>query len=416
VSANVFQRIFEQRAGKLKTFESLHNENFRLLWTGNLATQGGSFINSVAVGWLVFEKTQSAGWLGVSGFVSGIPMLLFALVGGVMADRLNRHKLMLFNQLIGMIVSLLFVALLWFDVIEIWHILSLSFVLGMTSAINVPVRQAMVPALVGRENLVNALALHSVGLNTMRILGPSLAGVLIATIGPVGCFAVQAVGFIWAFVNVLQMRVPPQAPVDHAVSPARTLVDGLKYVATDRTLFWILAVVALPTFFVFPYQQMLPLFAEEVLGVGPTGLGMLTASVGAGALISALAVASLGNFNGKGRLLMVGLLTYPVFIGLFALSPWFPASMAVLLFAGMAWSIASAIAQTLLQMQSHPHFAGRVMSVFALTWGLQPIGNLLLGGIADVIGAPLALGGASGIALLLIAFLFARQPNLRRLA
>ncbi|MBI5878878.1 MAG: MFS transporter [Chloroflexi bacterium] len=415
MAANGLQRLIEQRAGELKTFESLRNDNFRLLWTGNLATQAGSFINTVTVGWLVYEKTQSAGWLGISGFVSGIPMLLFSLVGGVMADRLNRHRVMLFNQMVGMLVSLAFVALLAFDIVEIWHILALSFILGITSSINVPVRQAMVPTLVGRENVVNALALHSVGLNTMRIVGPSLAGVLIATIGPVGCFVVQAAGFIWAFINVLQMKVPPQAPVDRKVSPLRTLTDGLAYVAGDKVLFWILAVVALPTFFVFPYQQMLPLFAEKVLAVGPTGLGMLTSAVGIGALTSALAVASFGNMRGKGRLLMFGLILYPLFIGLFALSPWFAGSLVALLFAGMSWSIASAIAQSLLQTLSKPQYAGRVMSVFAVTWGLQPIGNLAVGGVADAVGAPTALAAGCVIALVLTLALFARQARLRQL-
>jgi predicted MFS family arabinose efflux permease len=316
-----------------------------------------------------------------------------------------------------MLVSLLFVLILWLDRVEVWQILLLSFVLGIANSINVPVRQAMLPTLVPREDLVNALALHSVGLNTMRIVGPSLAGVLIASVGVIGCFVVQAAGFVWAFINVLQMKPPPQAPVDRAVGPLRTLMDGLVYLRNDRTLMALILLVALPTFFVFPYQQMLPLFAEGVLHVGAPGLGMLTSAVGIGALASALAVASFGNIRSKGRLLAAGLSLYGLFIALFALSPWFGASLLALLCAGMAWSVSSAIAQTLLQTLSKPQYTGRVMSVFAVTWGLQPIGNLVLGGVAEGIhNPPLALAGASFLSVALTLWMLGRMVHVRELA
>ncbi|MBI1800625.1 MAG: MFS transporter, partial [Chloroflexi bacterium] len=370
------------RAFALRTFSSLRHRNFRLLWTGNLATQAGYWMNSVAVGWLVFDMTHSAAWLGISGFVSGIPLLLFSLVGGVLADRVNRWKLLMVNQMLGMGIALAYALLLTFGLIELWHILLLSFLFGVMQAINVPTRQAMMPTLVGRDGLVNAVALHSVGMNTMRIVGPSIAGVLIATVGVKGCYWVQAVGYIWAFVNVLQMRVPPQAPIDRARSPLRNLTDGVRYLFSDKTLLGLMTLVAMPTIFAFPYQQLLPLFANDILNVGPTGLGLLTSAIGAGALVTALGLASAGDLKAKGRLAAATTTIYGAAIAAFALSPWFPLSLLALAAAGILWAIASALIQTLLQMQSKPEYVGRIMSVFALTWGLQPIGNLIIGGAA----------------------------------
>ncbi len=408
-------RRLSNRALTLRTFSSLRHRNFRLLWTGNLATQAGYWMNSVAVGWLVFEKTHSAAWLGVSGFVSGVPLLLFSLVGGVLADRFNRWKLLMLNQMLGMGIALTYALLLTLGLIEVWHILVLSFLFGVTQAINVPTRQAMLPTLVEREDMVNAVALHSVGMNTMRIVGPSLAGVLIATIGAVGCYWIQAVGYVWAMANVFQMRVPLQLHIDRSVSPLRALMDGIRYLFGDQTLLGLMTLVAVPTLFAFPYQQLLPLFAEKILHVGPTGLGLLTSAVGSGALITALGLASAGSIPAKGRLLAVVLVLFGVAIACFALSPWFLISLIALAGAGITWSIASMLNQTLLQMTSRPEYVGRIMSVYALTWGLQPVGNLIIGGTAEVTGAPIALALGGAVSVMGTVLLLVRLPRIRKL-
>jgi MFS family permease len=415
MSAGAWQQRIAQRASGLRTFSSLRHRNFRLLWTGNLATQAGYWMNTVAVGWYVYNQTESAFWLGISGFISGIPLLLFSLVGGVLADRVNRWKLLMVNQAIGLVIAAAYVVLLLLGILEVWHVLALSFLFGITQAINIPTRQSMLQTLVEKDDLVNAVALHSVGVNTMRIVGPSIAGVLIATLGVIGCFALQAAGYVWAFINVLQMRVPPQTPIDRTRSPLRNLTDGVSYLFSDRTLLGLMLLVSAPTLLVFPYQQMLPLFAEEVLAVGPTGLGLLTAAVGIGALVTALVLASLGDIRLKGRPLAGALIMYGVTIALFALSPWFGASLLALAAAGTSWAIASALCQTLLQTTSKPEYVGRIMSVYALTWGFQPVGNLIIGSAAGVIGAPIALAAGGVLSTLLVVALLVRLPRLRAL-
>jgi MFS family permease len=369
----------------------LRHRNFRLLWTGNLATQAGYWMNTVAVGWLVFDKTESAAMLGLSGFVSGIPLLLFSLVGGVLADRVNRWKLLMLNQLTVLLIALAYALLLTFGLLHVWHILTLSFLYGITQSINVPTRQALVSTLVPRDDLVNAISLHSVGMNSMRIIAPAIAGVLIGSVGVVACYWIQAAGCLWALANVWQMRVPPQAHTNRAVSPLRNLTDGVRYLFSDATLLGLMMLVAVPTIFAFPYQQLLPLFAEKILNVGATGLGMLTSAVGIGALVSALVVAS-AAIQRKGWWLALVIVIYGAAIAAFAVSPWFGTSLLALAAGGMTWSAASALCQTLLQTHSKPEYVGRIMSVYALTWGLQPLGNLIIGGAAEYLTAPIALG------------------------
>ena len=383
-----------------RTFSSLRHRDFRLLWTGNL----------------VFDKTHSAWWLGLSGFVAGIPMLLFALVGGVLADRMNRWRLMFSVQLVSLVIALIYSLLLTADRLELWHILTLSFIFGASNAINVPVRQAAVTTLVPRADLINAISMHSVALNTMRIVGPSLAGLLIAYVGIVACYWIQTGLYVLALVNVLQMKLPPQTSANRSVSPLRNLTDGLRYLFSEKTLFGIMLLVSMPTIFAFPYQMMLPLFAQQILQVGPTGLGLLSAGVGIGALVTALLLASAGNVQGKGQKVAVFITLYGLSVALFSLSPWFPASLLALAGAGATWAVSSALCQTLLQTQSKPEYVGRLMSVYALTWGLQPLGNLLIGNGAEFIGAPyaLGLGGlASAIGTLIVLW---RLPQIRKLS
>ena len=256
-----------------RTFGSLRHRNFRLLWTGNVATQGGYWMFSVAQGWLVLELTSSnpALWLGAVAFAGGIPLLLFPLIGGVVADRFDRKKLLLIYQSFSTLYITVFAILVTFKLVEIWHVLVVAFLFGSTMALNIPLRQALVPSLVGKEDLMNATALNSVGFNAMRVVGPAMAGVLISTIGTLGIFWIMVVLYVWAMLWIVQMELPPREPPKEHVHPFKNLTDGLRFMRGRPDLISLMLAISVPTLLALPYLYLFPLYAKNILGVGATG-------------------------------------------------------------------------------------------------------------------------------------------------
>lgn len=383
-----------------RTFGSLRHRNFRLLWTGNIATQAGYWMFGVAQGWLVLDMTQTdpAFWLGMVGFAGGLPLLLFSLFGGVLADRFNRKKLLLIYSITSASFITLFALLVTLRLVQIWHVLAVAFLFGSMMSLNIPLRQSLVPSLVEPENLLNATALNSVGFNSMRVIGPSLAGVLITTIGTVGVFWLMVICYVWAILWVVQLDIPPQTHNHRHVSPIKNLVDGLRFLKRDPQVLSLMGLVTVPTIFALPYLQLVPLFARNIFQVGATGLGLMEGAVGLGALLASLIVASLGVVRRKGRLLVITTVAYAVLVALFALSPIFILSLVILFISGIAWSMLGSLNSTLIQIATPDEYRGRVFSAYSLTFGFQPLGNLLIGSLANAIGAPIAvaIGGALG--------------------
>ena len=405
------------RRSAARTFGSLRYRNFRLLWTGNIATQAGYWMFGVAQGWLVLDMEQSnpAFWLGVVGFANGLPLLLFSLFGGVLADRFDRKKLLLTYQIFSTIFITIFALLVTFRLVQIWHVLTTAFLFGSMMSLNIPLRQALVPTLVERDDLLNATALNSVGINSMRVLGPSLAGVLISAIGTLGVFWLMVVCYLWAMLWVVQMDIPPHEQGAQQGNPMRNLADGLRFVKRDVNVLSLMILVTLPTIFALPYLQLVPLFARIIYQVGATGLGLMEGAVGLGALIAALVVASLGTVRRKGMLLVVVTVAYCALVALFPMSPWFPLSLFILFLSGIAWSALGSLNSTLIQIATPDQYRGRVFSVYSLTFGFQPLGNLLFGSLADIIGAPVAVvigGGLGALSSLVLAWL---NPRMRRM-
>lgn len=399
-----------------RTFGSLRHRNFRLLWTGNVATQAGYWMFSVAQGWLVLELTNSnpALWLGAVAFAGGIPLLLFPLIGGVLADRFDRKKLLLIYQSFSTVYITVFAILVTFKLVEIWHVMVVAFLFGTTMALNIPLRQALVPALVGKADLMNATALNSVGFNAMRVVGPALAGIFIATIGTLGIFWLMVVFYVWAILWVVQIELPPREPVGQS-NPFKNLTDGLRFMRHEPNLISLMLSIAVPTLLVLPYLYLVPIYAKTILGVGPTGLGMMEGSVGLGALVAALVVAGMGILRNKGRIMIAVIVAYSLLVSLFALSPFFPLSLLILALSGIAWSALNALNSTLIQMSSPDEFRGRIFSVYALTFSLQPIGNLVIGPLADAFGAPVVIAGSGLLAAILSLALAWLNPRMRRM-
>ena len=397
-------------------FASFAARDYRLLWTGTVVTQIGQWMQQVAVGWLILDLTNSPGYLGIVGFARGLPMLIFALPAGVIADRIDRRKILLVFQASGAFVAVLLAALVLFDWIKPWHVIVLSIFGGAVMAFIAPTRQAIVPGVVSRDLMANAIAMNSAGQNATRIVGPSLAGVLISAVGTGICFVAQAVGFVWAFVMSFQLRVPPTNPGQARAGIRRNIVDGFDYIRESSTLSGLMLMAAVPVLLAQPYMQMMPVFARDVLNSGSSGLGLLMAASGVGALAGALLYGAYGNrIHRQGRFQILTASAFGVVLAAFALSPYFILSFILVGAVGCISSVYMAANNTVIQMTVDDAYRGRVMSVYMMTWGMMPFGTLPMGALSEVFGAPTAVAGQALLSTAVVLIVASRLPRLRAL-
>lgn len=380
-----------------KVFRALYNPNYRVFWVGSLLSNIGSWMQTVAQGWLVLQLTNSAFLLGMVGFTGMFPVLVFSLVGGVYADRFDRRRLLVATQTVLMVLALILGVLVSTGAITVWHVLVLSLLSGIANALSMPAYQAMVQDLVGRDDLMNAIALNSVQFNLSRVIGPAAAGVALGRIGIAGCFYLNAVSFLAVILALLRIRFPHYVPTQSPPrSVAKSVIEGMQYVWENRIILYLLTIVAAMSLWGMPYMTLLPIFARDVLHRGAAELGYLMSSSGIGAVMGALVLARLGDFSFKGKMAIAGGLMFALSVFGFALSRSYYLSLGFLLMAG--WSLVSCVAviNTLIQKLVPGHVRGRVMSMYALAFlGLMPIGNLIAGTLAELLGAPagLAIGG-----------------------
>ncbi|MDQ3444218.1 MAG: MFS transporter [Chloroflexota bacterium] len=386
---------------------------FRMLLIGTLATNSAFWMYQVAVGWLALQLTDSPLFVGLAGFASGIPMLLFSLPAGVVIDRYDRRVVLLIAQAGVMLVSGVFAAMVGTDIIEPWSILVLVAVYGTIMTFIFPVRTAMVPSLVDRQDIAIAIALNSAVQNVTRVVGPSVAGVLIALIGVSETFAVAAAMQALALVATSRLPSNASAPSTNAGTRWEALTLGFRIVARSPYLIALIVLSLAPTVLVMPYINLMPIFARDELGLGSTGLGVLLASTGLGTVAGALSVAHSPSFRGRRGAQVVTATGFAVGVLVFAVTPNIPLA-AVLLF-GAGWMSAAflAINQTALQLYVDDEVRGRVLSVYLLTWGMLPIGQLAVGALADIVGTPLAMLSSCIAAIACIAVIAWRFPSLR---
>jgi MFS family permease len=397
------------------TFDALTVRDYRLLFQGNAVTSIGYWMQQVALGWLVLDLTNSPFYLGLASFARSIPMLAISPFGGVLADRLDRRLVIISTQVAQLVLTALLAVLVFTRLVNIWHVLLASFLMGTAVSVHVPARQALIPALVGRERLTNALALYSMSLNTSRILGPSLAGAVMGWAGVGGCLALQSAGYLWAASNVLQIRYGAQTRHGHhRASVLHNLADGLRYCYRTRPIFLQLLIAAVPTVFAMPYMQFLPAFARDVYRIGPSGLGLLMTCMGAGALLGSFAIASRRSIRRKSLVTVVCAAAFGLFLCAFALAASLPLALVFLAAAGASSSIYTTLNGTILQEICPDEYRGRVSSVYMVTWGLMPLGALPAGVLAEAYGpqATVFLGGA--ICLIFAVAILLLRPQLRR--
>ncbi|MGH9457882.1 MAG: MFS transporter [Thermoanaerobaculia bacterium] len=394
-----------------RTFRALRSRDFRLVWFSAFVSTTGTWMQALAQGWVVLEITDSAFWLGVDAFLATLPMILFSLVGGAVADRIERRRILVWSQIFQMTFAFVLAALLFFDVVRVWHIFVLSFLTGTTQAFGGPAYQAMLPLLVRREDVPNAVAMNSLQFNLARMLGPVLAGIALAKVGAAACFFLNGLSFFAVIAALVAIR-PGAMP---AGGPPKTMLEdireGLRFLEGNRSIRQLTEIAFLSTFFGIPLVTLLPVVAKEIFGMGATAYSVLMTAQGAGAVAGAFVVAGHSYRSGAGRMSVGSLLLFALTLAVFSASRVLPLSIAMVFLSGAALLGVVTTVSSLVQLATPEAIRGRVMSIFMLAFrGGMPLGNLIAGWGAERFGVAAALG-FNAVALLVVAVVFLVGPN-----
>ena len=382
-------------------FRSLRHQNFRRFFGGQIISLIGTWMESVAQSWLVYRMTGSAALLGFVAFAGQVPVFLLAPIGGAVADRYSRHRILLITQTASMLLALILAALTLSHSVRIWHIYLLAALLGVVNAFDIPTRQAFTSDLVGKEDLMNAIALNSSTFNAARMVGPAIAGIIVAVVGEGWCFLINGVSYLAVIASLLKMQLkrPSRAPLLR--SALFHLMEGFHYVGRTGPIRALLLLLGLVSLAVMPYAVLMPIFADKILHGGPSGLGLLMAASGVGALVGALSLAWHQGLRGLGRWITLSTIGFGASLILFSISHSFWLSVFLLIPVGFFMMVGMAASNTLIQAMAPDHLRGRVMAVYSMMFmGMAPLGALLAGLLAERLGAPIAiaLGGAACIA------------------
>jgi len=389
----------------------LRYRNFRLLWTGLIVSNTGSWMQFVALGYLVDRLTQSPLYLGILAVTQAVPRILFSLLGGTLADRVDRRRLLFVTNLFLMTTATLLAVLTYTGRIRIWQVLLIAAVNSLAQAFDMPARHSMVPSLVAEHEVLSAVSLNSVAFNGAGIFGPSIGGVVIAAIGEAGCFFVNAGSYLGTLSALALMALPPQAAVGR-VRLSEDLREGVRLLRAHRQLVLFLLTVAALSFFGRPYVRMMPTFAREVLHVGATSLGLLQSAPGVGTILSLLLVGGASAGRGKGALLGGAVLVFGALVTVFGFVRSLPLALVLLVLMGTMQTMALASANTLVQLTTPPHARGRLMGFYSMVaFGGFALGSLPVGAAGDAIGVGPALS-VGGFILIILALVL--LPRLRR--
>ena len=400
----------EPRPGRFalpSALASLRHRNYRLLWIGSVISNSGDWMDQVALNWLVYQLTGSGVSLGLLNLCRLLPILVFTLIGGVVADRVERRRLMFTTQTAAMVLAFVLAILVSTGLVQFWMVLVIAIGRGVALSFNQPARQSLISELVPRNSLQNAIALNSATLNLTRVLGPTIGGLLIITVGVAGAFYVNGASFIAVLYALALMRFPERRARVHG-GMLTDLVGGIRYVAAHPSLRTLVILALAPMVFGMPYMTMLTVFASDVLNVGGSGLGLLTACTGLGAMSGALFVASRSATGNRRALMLWGLVGFGLSLLVFAASRWLLVSAALLVATGFFQQLYNALNNTLLQEDADEAYRGRVVSTLFLNRGMVPLGTMLAGFGSDLIGPQLTTGAMAAV-LVLIALLIARQ-------
>ena len=390
------------------------HKNYALFWSSDLLASLGQFTREIALYWYVYEITGSALALGILGFCEATPRLLLYPLVGVFVDRYDRLRLLILVQFSSTIPIFTLAAMYFAGILEFWHILVLEIVYAVLRSINPSASQSLLRDLVPADELLNAVALFSIGFNVARVMGPSLGGLLILWIGAGGCFLIHAVNLVISGLEMASIRLPKKSLGTAGGHFLRELGEGFRYIWHEPVILVSIAVAYVISVFVGTYQRFLPVVAKEILKVGPAGLGILMAAPGLGAIVSLSSLATMGERWKKETLLKVAATATPVFLFLFCMSGSFMLSAALLTLVGAGQAACRTIGRVILQMQVPYGLLGRIMSVFQMDQGMRSAGSIVIGTFATLFGVAFGLALTSTISLILTSIMFFRLLGSRR--
>lgn len=398
------------------TFAAFEHRNYRLYWFGNLGSLIGTWIQNIATGWLVLQLTNSPFFVGLNSTVMWLPAWIVSLPAGAMADRFNKRNLMIWTQTVLAVFALVLAVLYWAHVLTIYHVLVISCLSGFVVTLNGPIAQSLIPDLVGRKNVMNAIALNSTMFNSARIIGPAIAGVLLGTIGPGGCFGINSASFLAIIGALWLIRLPLPQPHRSDESVGQRIMAGLRFVKGHRDIRTLIIMTAVFSSFGIVYLPLMPIFARDVFHAGARGYGIMMTCIGVGAVVGGLTLATISKTRHKGLILVLGTLCMGVMIVAFSFVRNFHLALLVIVAIGFFQTSIASLTNTLVQTLAPDHIRGRTLSVYMLAFsGMFPVGSFIGGSIAERFGAPAAtlVGGCA--VLVSLAVVSVLWPQVRKL-
>ena len=395
------------------TLDAFRHRGFQLLWPANFFSYISRWMQMTLLVWLVLEVTGSPFLVALVGFFGMIPLLLFGAIGGVLADRVDRRKLIRFTQLLNLSAALFMLFLLISGAEEVWHAYVVVLVSGLGWAFDMPARRSIVLDVTGRVGVTNAMALDSVGMHASRMIGPALAGILIQVVGINGGYVVIVVLYVVSLCFLTALKLPPREIVQTSHSVVRNLVEGFIYVKGNRVILATVIVTVLMNLLLFPYMQMVPVIARETLNVGAGLMGVLMGADGLGAIIGSIAIASFGQLRYHGRVYLGGSMIGLVLVLAFAASQWFAISLPVLILLGLGTAGFGTMQSTIIVISASDDMRGRALGVISLAIGAGPIGALLIGALAETTSPATGIAVFAILGILSLSIVALVMPELR---
>jgi MFS family permease len=394
---------------------ALRHRNFQLFFAGQLISLVGTWMQTVAQSWLVYRMTNSALLLGTVGFASQIPVFFTAPIGGIVADRYNRQRVVVATQTASMILAGILAALTLSHRVQVWQIMVLAAMLGVVNAFDIPARQSFLIDMVGREDLMNAIALNSSMFNGARVIGPAIAGILVASIGEGWCFFANAISYIAVIAGLLMMRIERPAKLAQEGSPVQHILEGFRFARDTLPIRSLMLLLALVSFVGMPYTVLMPVFADRILHGGAKGLGILMCATGVGALLGALSLAARVGLRGLGRLIAICAGGFGISLVVFSFSKIFWLSTVLLVPVGFCIMVQMASSNTLIQSMVPDQLRGRIMALYSMMFmGMAPFGSLSAGAMAHRIGAPWTVASGGLACVVAAIFFWMHLPSFRR--
>ena len=385
------------------------------MWMGACTSTIGTWMQSTAQAWLVYDLSKDSFYLGLDTFLAQVPIILFSLVGGVIADRMNRRNLLLASQYVQMTTALVLTLLVLFKVVQVWHILCLSFIVGSAQAFGGPAYQALLPTLVGKEDIPNAIAMNSIQFNLARVIGPTLGGIALTTVGPAWCFGLNSLSFIAVIISLYMIKVK-YIPAKSSERILDSMRQGIGFIRQKPGMDGLIVLAFGMTLLGIPLLTFLPVFAKDVLHGGAKGFTQLLAFSGAGSVCGGLIVAAFGKIHGQGKAALMVLVLMGCIIFAFSQSTHFPLSLFLIFISGGAMMISMSMVSSLVQAVASDEMRGRVMSVYNVAFrGGMPVGSLILGKLIPIFSAPVIMGWSGGLLALLGLYFLVVQRRVAQL-